>query len=377
MRISLGFAWAFGACGVQAQETSLSAPEPYIAVRLDEDGNLAKADLAAVVRDVRTAEGARADDVVVMVHGFNTTFGDGRNQYRRMAQTFRRQSASRSSRLVMIGVHWRSHPGPVTRWLPQMLAYRFATVLGFRNAFRNPYLEKVRAARRAGRRGLRDLLLGLQAELPPGRVHVLAHSLGSEVLLRALSPTPPRKATEPPHPQLGLGLVSLAGADLDQDVFAHPERTTAHHALPQANVWWITCPREKSADGVLELRRGAGRRDAVGNIGLSLQREDFDALMRRRGLVIDDDYIPIGHDILDYYNTQRLRRLAEALTYLRRPEQASQHLLAELDRVILSPPEALKLPMQPGSPLASRMYVRWRLYPQAAAYGPVRITSPL
>ncbi len=377
MRTSLALALVFGAGGVRAQETSAPAPEPYVAVRLDEEGALAEADLNAVLEEVRTVDGGRADDVVVMVHGFNTTFGDGRSQYRQMARTFRRHSGSKPGRLVMIGVHWRSHPGPVTRWLPQMLAYRLATVLGFRNAFHNPYLEKVRAARRAGRRGVRDLLLGLQAQFPPERVHVLAHSLGSEVLLRALSPTPPGKATDPPHPQLRLGVVSLAGADLDQDVFAHPERSTAHYALPQASVWWITCPREKTADGVLELRRSAGRRDAVGNIGLSLQRGDFDALMRRRGLVIDDETIPIGHDILDYYSTRRLRKLAEAVVYLRKPEQASPHLLAELDRVILSPQEALKLPLEAGSSVSSRMYVRWRLYPQAAVYGPVRITSPL
>lgn len=376
------------AVGVLAPSTvraEVSAPpartELYHAIHLQRNGAISPETLESAERLVHVASGQIPPEVFVLIHGFNTSESAGRMQYRAIARRLRTYAGKQQVPVVVVGVHWNSHPGPISRWLPRMLAYRLATVAGFKNAFRNPYLQKVKAAKLAGRRGVRSLVRRIAEEVPPDHIHVLAHSLGSEVTVQAVGsgPVPTRTAAgpTPAAPIPPLGLVALAGADLDHDVFTGKSRSIAQAALTRARVWWLTCPPRKSADGVLELRRSAGRRDAVGNIGLSLPREDLDRLLGRRGVVFDDDRIPIGHDILHYYDAQRIEKLVTSVRYLRTPRPDSPSVLARLDRILQAPVTDLDQPLEPGTPLAARMYVRWRLYPNLSAYGPIRITTPL
>ena len=72
-------------------------------------------------------------------------------------------------------------------------------------------------------------------------------------------------------------------------------------------------------DAVLELRHGAGRRDAVGNRGMTLYRSDLNPLLARVGLVIDNQQVPITHAIEDYYAPERLRDTLGAMAFLRDP----------------------------------------------------------
>jgi hypothetical protein len=174
-------------------------------------------------------------------------------------------------------------------------------------------------------------------------------------------------------PSPAVDLVMLAGADLDSDVFVQPKES-ARRALAHAGVWWVTVPKEAQADAALELRRGAGRRDAIGNVGLSLERADFQALMERRGLLLDDERIPIAHDIRQYFDGPRLRRLARSMLYLRQPAalQAARSDLALLDRLLAGGAAGAPNDLRIGA----RLYQEWRRQPAAGRFGVVRVIDP-
>ena len=338
--------------------------------------------LEAAAASLEARIGSRPAEIVLLVHGFNTTEEWGREQYRQIAGELREQAADTSLHVEVVGVHWQSYPGPAWKWIPQVVGYRAIAELGFRRAIRNPYWKKVELARRTGREGLREALFHLQEQFPQARFHALAHSMGSEVVLRALAPEREapegkeertRAATEPDR-ELRLGLVALAGADLDEDVFASEEEPTGRLALERADLWWVTVSKSDIADAVLELRRGAGRRDAIGNRGLTLFRGDLERLFQRRGLVIDDQEVPITHRIEDYYAAGRLHEIMGAITYLRDPSlpagQAS--IPAALQPYNGTAPAVRYAPLAMAS---MRLYAAWREKPQARSYGVVRISE--
>lgn len=308
--------------------------------------------------------------MVVLIHGFNTTEKWGRGQYREITTNLLAKAEGKGLRIGVVGIHWPSYPGAAWKWVPQVVGYRAVAELGFRNALKNPYREKMLLARKVGRRGLRSTLFRIEEALPGAQVHVLAHSLGSEVTLRALSPearTDEKKvAIEQPGRAPKLGLVTLAGADLDEDVFSSREEPHAREALDRARLWWVTVPPSDIADAVLELRRGAGRRDALGNRGLTLFRADLDPLLERRGLVVDDQFVPITHNIEGYYTADRLRETVGALAFLRDPS---------LPAAQASVPAALRRPELPDSLMEAtrRVYSRWRSDRTAGAFGVVRV----
>lgn len=352
----------------------------YFPVTLDEAGGISKDALNHISGAVEPEAGVSGAQLVVLVHGYNTSQTLGRRQYRQIARDLVAEGEKEGWHPVVIGVHWPSHPGPLLHWLPQMLGYRFISGTGFPNALTNPYLDKARLAASAGRTGLRALLFRLQDDFPGVPLHVFAHSMGSELLIRALAPgpeLPPPLLTpiEQPERVLRIQMAVLAGADLDQDVFSPREEHGVPEALPRAAVWWITVPRKNSADAALELRRSAGRRDAMGNVGLELERAQFAALIERRGLVIDNRSVPITHDIRAYYTRERLRDLTASLLYLRQPTApAPRHsVLADLDTVLAAVAAGQEASPSPGVSASVRLYLRWQHDRTRQDFGPVRI----
>jgi hypothetical protein len=107
----------------------------------------------------------------------------------------------------------------------------------------------------------------------------------------------------------------------------------------------------------------------VGNAGLQLFREDCDALLTRRALVLDDDDIPITHSLLEYYSEARVRELVGALAFLRDPRSPAGRLstLAALD------PATGRLPHAAAT---RQLYQTWRARPGATSLGRVRIRRP-
>ncbi|MGV3723255.1 MAG: alpha/beta hydrolase [Actinomycetota bacterium] len=354
------------------------APPGYHAVYLEADGRVLPESLDLLTADIRFESQSKPAQVILLVHGYNTSYTLGRRQYRRIARLVRKEALAQGWRPVVVGVHWPSYPGPPARWLPQMLGYRFLSAAGFPNAVTNPYLEKVAVASQAGRTGLRAVLFRLRDEFPAAGLHVFAHSMGSELTVRALAPftAGERVAVEQPSRTLRLGMVTLAGADLDQDAFAPEGLGSVPAALDRARVWWITVPRKNTADAALELRRAAGRRDAMGNVGLTLARGQLNALLTRRGLVIDNRSVPITHDITDYFTGERLRGILASLRYLSHPEttEGQGSVLATLDRILKADPT--RLPTVSNVRGASaRLYIRWRREPNRNEYGSIRSAS--
>lgn len=349
----------------------------YHPVVMQKDGSVNRGSLDRTLDALSRKVGSRPVEVVLLVHGFNTTEEWGRNQYQTITRTLREQVKDCPLAVEVVGVHWPSYPGSGWDWIPKMVGYRLMAELGFRQALRNPYWKKVGLARRTGRSGLRSLIFGLQDRLKNARVHALAHSMGSEVVLRALAPeqngSDPEKVTQPER-TLHLGLVGLAGADLDEDIFSSRGDAKARLALDRADLWWFTVPKKSVADAVLELRRGAGRRDAIGNLGLTLFRSDLDRLLSRRGLVIDDQEVPITHGIEAYFGDTRLEATLGAIAYLRDPKLlvARRSIPAALE------PYDGPAPATRYVPLASatlRLYAEWRETPGAKSYGSVRVSE--
>lgn len=352
----------------------------YHPITLDPDGGVQQEALDRLSRSLQPAAAEPHAQIVVLVHGYNTSGTLGRRQYRQIARELAKAGGAAGWRPVVVGVHWPSHPGPLLHWLPRMLGYRFISGAGFPKALSNPYLEKSRLAARTGKTGLRSVLLRLRDDYPRLPLHVFAHSMGSELVIRALSPESPsgEAAADPvaqPDRRLQLGMVVLAGADLDQDVFSPDEVNGVPQALDRARVWWITVPRRNTADAALELRRSAGRRDAMGNVGLTLRREQLTALLTRRGLVIDNRKVPIVHDILAYFTPARLDSLARSLDYLagEKTDTGSACVLQELDTILAAPRADLSRVNLEECTASARVYVRWRLHPERLDFGPVRV----
>lgn len=361
-------------------KTALKAPA-YYPVNLEADGGVQAKAVDRLAQELRAEATAPEAQLVVLVHGYNTSQTLGRRQYRQIARDLALAGKTDGWHPVVVGVHWPSHPGALLHWLPKMLGYRFISGTGFPNALTNPYLDKSRLAAAAGRNGLRAVLFRLQDEYPQLPLHVFAHSMGSELLIRALAPAGGPALPHPdriaqPHRVLKLQMAVLAGADLDQNVFSPQEEGGVPEALPRAAVWWITVPRKNSADAALELRRSAGRRDAMGNVGLELERPQLASLIARRGLVIDNRSVPITHDIRAYYTRERLHDLTASLLYLRQPAApaARESVLADLDAV-LAATAAGQDPAAPRPDVSAsvRLYLRWQRDRNRTDYGPVRI----
>lgn len=358
------FALAWSAAPVSIRASEAGGSPAYIAVRLETDGGARAESLDGLAAAARSAAAPGAQ-LVVMVHGFETGFQEGRRDYTQAAERLRTQSNAIGLPLIIVGVHWASDPGTRYEWVPRAAAHRLTSLLGLKKAVRNPYLEKSELARRTGHAGLRAVLFRLRDEFPGAPLQLLTHSMGATLLVSALAPGPAAAGgpeIEQPERTLTVDLAALAGADLDYDLFARKSDKDIRRALDRARVWWVTTPAPKSADGVLELRRAAGRPDAVGNRGMKLERAELHSLLSRRALVVDQGNVPVRHHIGDYYNARRLQALAAAMLYLERPAMsaARDSVLARLDDLLQCDQSALG-PRAGSSDASTRLYAGWRL----------------
>jgi hypothetical protein len=122
---------------------------------------------------------------------------------------------------------------------------------------------------------------------------------------------------------------------------------------------------------VLELRHGSGRRDAVGNRGLTLYRSDLNPLLNRVGLVIDNQQVPITHAIEDYYAPERLRDTLGAMAFLRDPNLPA----AKASLPALLQPNASSQPPSALAGASLKVYGLWRSDPEAKSFGIVRVSK--
>jgi hypothetical protein len=320
----------------------------YHPVILDARGRADPPSLEELLAAVRPDACAPGTQIAVMVHGFRQSHGNATKDYRNIARRLRRAADAFRLKVVPVGVHWPSDPGAMRSYIPRALGHRIASVLGFPKALKNPYLEKARIARETGRTGLRAVLFRLQDEFPGVPLHIFSHSLGAQAIVSALAPEGEvdrglSREIEQPGRVLRVGMVVLAGADLDAEHFARERAPGARRALDRAEVWWVTVPAPGRADGMLEMRRAAGRGDAIGNTGIQLVRDDFERLRERGALVLEVGNIPTWHRFPRYYNDRRLKAPAASLFVMR--ERATQATDAEISEavtaVLRADPEAL------------------------------------
>lgn len=346
--------------------TAQGAPA-YHPIVLGTEGRAEARELDRLAGEVRQDVTGKRAQIVVMIHGFQTPFEQGQEDFETIAGRLRKESSRLGVETSLVGVHWDSGSEAMAKWVPKAVGHRLTSLLGFKKAIKNPYLEKLKLARQTGRTGLRSVFFRLQEAAPGVPIHVIAHSMGSEVVVAALAPEAscPKSEQEPaeieqPNRTLQLGMVTLAGADLDYDMFCRERGGLVEQALGRAQVWWVTVPGEKHADGMLEIRKGAGRCDAVGNRGLKLCQECLNQLLGRRGLVLDVGNIPTKHGFVDYLNEKRVDSVASSMLYLLSPDNPAGQtsLLAALDGVLATDPSGLQLTA--GSSPCVRLYAAWR-----------------
>lgn len=350
--------------------------QAYVPVQLEKDGRAPGDALEQMVTRVRADLNSERGPIVVLVHGFGQQVEGSAKNYATVAGCLRRKAGSFGLPTAVVGVHWDSDAGPLQKWMVQAAGHRLTSLLGFKKAVKNPYLEKSALASEVGRSGLRSVLFRLQDEFPGSPIHCIAHSLGAQVAVTALAPESDRDGSLPvvePTRTLRVGMMALVGADLDTDAFARPE-DPARLALRRADVWWVTVPQKGQADGVLEMRKGAGKGDAVGNGGLKLSREDLDLLLDRRGLVVDQKDIPASHALVKYLCEDRVAELTASMLYLQDPGHAAARdcTLAKLDRMLQPGAEAA-----PADDACSRLYATWKTQPERLSkLRVVQVTNP-
>lgn len=363
--LALGLlALSAGRGSAEARTVTVQGAPAYHQVILGADGKPEAGTLDRLASQVRQEVAGERSQIVVMVHGFQTPFAEGEEEFEAIANRIRRENNRLGMHTSLVGIHWDSGCGSMAKWVPKAVGNRLTSLLGFKKAIKNPYLEKMKQARLTGRTGMRSVLFRLQDAAPGVPIHLIAHSMGAEIAVAALAPEASVPETgvdsEQPERTLRVGLVTLAGADLDYDMFCRERGGAMEQALGRAQVWWVTVPGAKQADGMLEIRRGAGRCDAVGNRGLKLCRDDLNQLLRRRGLVLDVGNIPTKHGFVEYLNEKRVDSLMASMLYLQNPEGsvAQASVLAALDGVLNT--NATELRLTSDSNPCLRLYAAWR-----------------
>lgn len=344
-----------GSPAARTEIAATAASAEFHTLKLEQDGRADEQTLNAVTEAVRRDVEAGSKEIDVLIHGFNVDRKEMEEEYAPLAQRLHEEGEASGRTPSVVGVHWAAETEK--GWLLKAAGSRLASLVGAKKAVKNPYLQKCDVAQSSGRQGLRALAFRLQDRFPNVPIHLFTHSMGAQVAVAALAPeagTPDAAQVEQPRRTLRVGMVMLAGADLDQDVFAK-ENSAANNALGRARLWWVTTPEKGTADGVLELRRGAGKSDAVGNKGLKLTSADLDRLISRRALVLDEGKVPARHRFADYYGERRVRQVALSLRYMATPEDpaAGGSVLASLDQVLSGGPAT-------GKCASARLYAAWK-----------------
>jgi hypothetical protein len=206
--------------------------------------------------------------------------------------------------------------------------------------------------------------LDLEERFPAAHLQIFAHSLGCVVALHSVDPvSDPDEMAESlsfdPGKKLKVDVLSLAGADIDQD---QPLPVFGNGAA-SIRLFWITLPeRGARRDRVLVLRKLTQGKAAVGDRGPDLAESDLDHLIAGRRLVFDTRNIPVNHGLTDYYDDSRVGRLTESAAVLDGRSDGATSFLEELTGILKAPLTAPELRKNLTSDDASvRLYSLWRL----------------
>jgi hypothetical protein len=346
---------------------SAATPHSFVPVRVQRNSLLEPAERDRALREL--GEGSTPQHLVILIHGWDTPYYRSTEQYDEVAERVHQSFEGVGESVKVIGFQWASSTGPAREWIPQAFGHYFLSLIGFKNAVRDPYTSKVPRARATGRMALRDLIFNLKKQFPTTRIHLFAHSMGAEVSAHALDPgfTRPKKGEAPaptirPDDPLGLDIVALAGADLDYDVNSErmpdPEESEFRPRL-----FWITIPKiGDRRDKVLMIRKAARHKRALGDSVPHFRGDQLDTLISQRKLVYDTIEIPENHALVDYFGKSRIDRLAAAAAQLRDPASNKSPLLTKMTAVLRAPASVDALaPYLLGDETSPKVYALWRL----------------
>ncbi len=332
-----------------AQEAAPTAPSeslPFAPLWIgdNETGAVTDADLKATLDQL---DPQNPDDIVVIIHGFETSREGSLAQYKILAPLIRDQMAKNGSKAAVVGVQWDSKAGGFILTLPWA------------------YMEKHDLADKVGRMGVRQLLFALKERFPNARLSLLGHSMGCEVAGGALRPewgedAQPAEVFKAGEPIETHGVV-LLGSDLDYDA-AYKGGTSANQRPPK--LLWLTLSRVTVSrfekDRVLQLR-SLFRGKASGAAFPRMTEQQYDNLISGRVVIFDNERIPPTHHFLSYADETRLAAITQALMY--KAGRASEpEVFKEIDKVMDGPGGVDGLTPWFHQPvLSAQIYALWRL----------------
>lgn len=336
------------AASARAQE-----PANYIPVWVEKDGLLTTEALQATLSAV-AAQDADPKHIVVLIHGFDVPREDSTRQFETVGQLLHDEFARQKRKVVVIGLQWDSD-----------VDVGLAALAG-------AYMDTVTVARSVGHQAARQLFLGLHERWPEARINTCGHSMGCEVTAAAIAPEMKYKegsqgegtvaAPLLPEKDVHLNLVTLAGSDLDYDVFAQ-SGIQARTQKPRLRMLWMTLsPVLGDKDEVLKLRKVL-RGQAAGNSFPLMTETQYDAIFSHKAAFFDNEDIPKSHDFLLYYDQPRVAQLAAAMLWLAEPKAVPEPAgFREMDQVMLAPADADALARFLDTPhLNTQIYALWRL----------------
>jgi esterase/lipase superfamily enzyme len=310
----------------------------------NETGGVSDADLKATLDQI---EPENPEDIVVLIHGFETSREESLAQYKILAPRIKEQFAKNGGPVAVVGVQWDSKAGGFILTLPWA------------------YLDKAELAMKVGRMGVRQLLFALKERFPEARLTLLGHSMGCEVSGGALRPdwgdeAQPETVFKPGEPIPMHGVV-LLGSDLDYDA-AYKGGVSATQAPPK--LLWMTMSRVTVSrfekDRVLQLR-SLFRGKASGAAFPRMTEQQYDYLIKNRVVVFDNTDIPPTHHFLSYADETRLAQIAHALMY-KAGKASEPEMFQEMDQVLDGPGGVDGLTPWFAQPdLTPHIYALWRL----------------
>lgn len=288
------------------------------------------------------------DHIVTLIHGFKTSQEASTAQYEIVAERVTTEFAKHDQSVVVVGLQWDS------------------VAKGFLLTLPGKYKKKTLLARKTGRLGARQLLLGLQDAFPESKQSIMAHSMGCELSAAALNlDIHFDEATEALHPHrpdddLHMTGVIFCGADLDFDVLLGSKKAR----ISKTKFIWLTMSEllGDNRDSILDLRKIIRGR-ALGSTLPRMTTKQFDTALGQKRMLFDRKHIPLNHALLQYYKPHRLTRIIPSIIYYGDPSAIEKpEDIAAVDEVLALQGNTPALLPYLDHPLASaRIYSLWAL----------------
>jgi hypothetical protein len=296
------------------------------------------------------AKNSSPDHIVVLVHGFATPRASSTRQYTLLSERIRNEFAKHNQSVEIVGVQWHSKIEGIIFALP------------------GEYKKKTVLARKVGRFGVRHLLLKLKERFPDSNLNIMAHSMGCEVTAAAMNShmefdeVTNSIGAYSPDSRLKLNGAALCGSDLDYDV------TTRGHnqqlSIDGGKVLYLTLSQALGhrRDKVLELR-SIIRGRALGSAFPRMTEKQYDNVLSKQMLILDNTNIPLSHSFVKYYDEWRLSQIIPTLIYYSSPDSMEPPPNVAIVQEVMSAPNTMEdlLPFVESDNISSMIYAMWRL----------------